>query len=157
MVDLIDLSDLIELNRESFPRQKVKVGRRTCTCTFVLIADGKGKCSKATAKCDRKCSGTARGVKMGDFKFTLSVRNGKAKVLGCTSKKYPPTTKPPTPATTTESGPGPETPNFKCACVAPPPPPPTSTITQTPGPTSTDPPTMAPTTVAPTAGFNTTV
>ena len=63
----------------------MKVGKRTCTCsfTFVLVGDKVGKDSKVS--CDTKCSGSAKDVKLGGdgtnlYTVAFSVKKGKGKI-----------------------------------------------------------------------------
>merc|ERR1712215_389361 len=63
-----------------FENEKVKLGRRTCTCSFKM--DSKGKKCAGTAKCDKKCTGTDT-VDVGEYSFTLAVKKGKAKISKC--------------------------------------------------------------------------
>merc|ERR1712183_982837 len=79
---------------EDFKGEKVKLGKKTCTCSFSLEADG-AKCS-GTAKCDKKCSGTGV-VEIGMYSFTLKMKKGKGAISKCKAEElitlptHPPT------------------------------------------------------------------
>jgi hypothetical protein len=65
-------------------KAKLKVGSKTCSCSFTFTVDG-NKVSKYKAKCDKKCSGLAkdvivRGESGNTYSFGLSVKKGKAKL-----------------------------------------------------------------------------
>merc|ERR1712183_436459 len=85
-----------------FENEKVKLGRRTCTCSFKM--DSKGKKCAGTAKCDKKCTGTDT-VEVGEYSFTLAVKKGKAKISKCKVAATP--TVGPVEPTGTGSGSGP--------------------------------------------------
>merc|ERR1739844_59884 len=85
-----------------FENEKVKLGRRTCTCSFKM--DSKGKKCAGTAKCDKKCTGTDT-VDVGEYSFTLAVKKGKAKISKCKVAAMP--TVGPVEPTGTSSGSGP--------------------------------------------------
>merc|ERR1712055_549723 len=85
-----------------FENEKVKLGRRTCTCSFKM--DSKGKKCAGTAKCDRRCTGTDT-VNVKEYSFTLAVKKGKAKISKCTVAEMP--TVGPVEPTGTGSGSGP--------------------------------------------------
>jgi len=69
---------------EDFKNEKVKLGKKTCTCSFSLEADG-AKCS-GTAKCDKKCSGTGV-VEVGMYSFTLKMKKGKGAISKCKAEE----------------------------------------------------------------------
>ena len=62
-------------------KQKIRVGRLTCTCSFSLIAAGTRLSPKSKAGCDKKCSGVAKRVSFkgdsGVFTFDMKVAKGK--------------------------------------------------------------------------------
>ena len=66
-------------------KEKVKIGKKTCLCTFSLIADGTKLSPKSKAKCDKKCSGVAKKVSIegarGVFTFDMMVKRGKVTLL----------------------------------------------------------------------------
>jgi hypothetical protein len=75
------------LNRAVFDeivKTKVKVGSKTCSCSFTFTVKG-NKVSKYKAKCNKKCSGLARGLNVtgesgNTYSFGLTVKKGKAKL-----------------------------------------------------------------------------
>merc|ERR1712236_127585 len=69
-----------------FKNEKVKLGKRTCTCTFTMETKGT-RCS-GQAKCDKKCSGTG-AVDVDPYSFTLAVKKGKGKISKCTVAAMP--------------------------------------------------------------------
>merc|ERR1739844_121298 len=69
-----------------FKNEKVKLGKRTCTCTFTMETKG-NKCT-GQAKCDKKCTGNG-AVEVGDYSFTLAVKKGKGKIAKCTVAVMP--------------------------------------------------------------------
>merc|ERR1711936_1209716 len=83
-----------------FENEKVKLGRRTCTCSFKM--DSKGKKCAGTAKCDKRCTGTDT-VNVEEYSFTLAVKKGKAKISKCKVAAMP--TVGPVEPTGTGSGP----------------------------------------------------
>merc|ERR1712215_578333 len=85
-----------------FENEKVKLGRRTCTCSFKM--DSKGKKCAGTAKCDKRCTGTDT-VNVKEYSFTLAVKKGKAKISKCKVAAMP--TVGPVEPTGTGSGSGP--------------------------------------------------
>merc|ERR1712215_552417 len=85
-----------------FENEKVKLGRRTCTCSFKM--DSKGKKCAGTAKCDKKCTGTDT-VNVREYSFILAVKKGKAKISKCKVAAMP--TVGPVEPTGTGSGSGP--------------------------------------------------
>jgi len=66
--------------------EKVKLGKRTCTCTFTMETKGT-RCS-GQAKCDKKCTGTG-AVDVDPYSFTLAVKKGKGKISKCTVAAMP--------------------------------------------------------------------
>merc|ERR1711936_1299239 len=82
--------------------EKVKLGKRTCTCTFTMETKGT-RCS-GQAKCDKKCTGTG-AVDVDPYSFTLAVKKGKGKISKCTVAAIP--TVGPVEPTGTGSGSGP--------------------------------------------------
>merc|ERR1719508_176591 len=105
---------------EDFKNEKVKLGKKTCTCSFSLEADG-AKCS-GTAKCDKKCSGSGV-VKIGMYTFSLKMKKGKGAISKCKAEAEPTPTGSGSPQP--GSGAGSETGGggmggmgSRCACVA---------------------------------------
>merc|ERR1711892_1079125 len=103
-----------------FKNEKVKLGKKTCTCSFSLEADG-AKCS-GTAKCDKKCSGSGV-VEIGMYTFSLKMKKGKGAISKCKAEAEPTPTGSGSPQP--GSGAGSETGGggmggmgSRCACVA---------------------------------------
>merc|ERR1711910_34755 len=109
--------------------EKVKLGKRTCTCTFTMQPKGT-RCS-GQAKCDKKCTGTG-AVDVDPYSFTLAVKKGKGKISKCTVAAMPtvgpveptgtgsgpvPTGSGTGPVPPTGSGSGMENPMSRCTCV----------------------------------------
>jgi len=109
--------------------EKVKLGKRTCTCTFTMETKGT-RCS-GQAKCDKKCTGTG-AVDVDPYSFTLAVKKGKGKISKCTVAAMPtvgpveptgsgsgpvPTGSGTGPVPPTGSGSGMENPMSRCTCV----------------------------------------
>merc|ERR1711936_1049886 len=109
--------------------EKVKLGKRTCTCTFTMETKG-SRCS-GQAKCDKKCTGTG-AVDVDSYSFTLAVKKGKGKISKCTVAAMPtvgpveptgsgsgpvPTGSGSGPVPPTGSGSGMENPMSRCTCV----------------------------------------
>merc|ERR1711892_874395 len=73
----------VSVSADVFKNAKVKVGKRTCTCTFTLYGDGSTMTSASEGKCDKKCSGSADVQLSGDsgqFSFTVKVKKGKVTI-----------------------------------------------------------------------------
>merc|ERR1711963_894553 len=111
---------VISTAADEFEDEKIKVGKKMCTCSFDLIAAGTKLSPKSRAACDKKCSGLAKGVSLtgesGVFSFDMSVKKGKAKLMkglvvpastGSGSGPMPPTGSGSGPLPTTGSGSGP--------------------------------------------------
>merc|ERR1711970_940356 len=109
--------------------EKVKLGKRTCTCTFTM--EPKGTRCSGQAKCDKKCTGTG-AVDVDPYSFTLAVKKGKGKISKCTVAAMPtvgpveptgsgsgpvPTGSGTGPVPPTGSGSGMENPMSRCTCV----------------------------------------
>merc|ERR1712183_171735 len=109
--------------------EKVKLGKRTCTCSFTMETKGT-RCS-GQAKCDKKCTGTG-AVDVDPYSFTLAVKKGKGKISKCTVAAMPtvgpveptgsgsgpvPTGSGTGPVPPTGSGSGMENPMSRCTCV----------------------------------------
>merc|ERR1711963_443969 len=121
---------VISTAADEFEDEKIKVGKKMCTCSFDLIAAGTKLSPKSRAACDKKCSGLAKGVSLtgesGVFSFDMSVKKGKAKLMkgvvvpastGSGSGPMPPTGSGSGPLPPTGSGPIP--PNgegMQCSC-----------------------------------------
>merc|ERR1711892_1000890 len=92
----------VSVSADVFKNAKVKVGKKTCTCTFTLYGDGSSMTSASEGKCDKKCSGSAAVQLSGDsgqFSFTVKVKKGKVTIskgkfeaaAGSESGSMPPT------------------------------------------------------------------
>jgi len=101
--------------------KKVKVGKRTCTCTFILLATGSKLSTKSKASCDKKCSGTARRLKLKGssgnlYTFDLKSVKGKATISKGSVELASPEPTEPTEPTGPGSGSG-SGPRLSCSCV----------------------------------------
>merc|ERR1719369_1454037 len=110
-VILLLVAPIILADKEVFKNEKIKVGKRTCTCTITIIFNGaKVDTKKSKAVCDKKCKGKAMGVElqadMNAFKFDLTVKAGGKGTLSKASVTSVPV---PTEPTGTGSGIGPTT------------------------------------------------
>jgi len=113
---------------DMFKNQKIRIGKITCTCSLKLIAAGGKIHPKSQAKCDKGCTGSAKGVvltgKSGNvYTMALQMKKGKGKVSGTVKASAPSTPKPtppPKPKPTAAPGTG-ESGGFlagpACACV----------------------------------------
>merc|ERR1711970_1236684 len=63
---------------DTFEDESVKVGKKTCTCSFTFVVNGKKV--KGTGSCDKKCSGAVKSVSLNsaDYSYTFgfSVKKG---------------------------------------------------------------------------------
>merc|ERR1712130_802050 len=70
-------------NVDSFTGERVKVGKKTCTCDFTFTVAGNGK-AKGTGSCDKKCSGNVKEMTLNSatysYTFGFGVKKGKVKV-----------------------------------------------------------------------------
>merc|ERR1719232_1787881 len=96
-------------------KKKLKVGKKTCTCTFNLLAAGsKLNMKQSNGRCDKKCTGSASKVKLeGDsgniYTFNMKVKSGKVTLSGGSVQlALVPTEAPPAP--TPAAGPA-------CSCI----------------------------------------
>merc|ERR1712168_609980 len=68
---------------DTFTGEKVKVGKKTCTCDFEFTVAGNGK-AKGTGSCDKKCSGNVKPMTLNSatysYTFGFGVKKGKVKV-----------------------------------------------------------------------------
>merc|ERR1711936_905676 len=68
---------------DTFTRESVKVGKKTCTCNFEFTVAGNGK-AKGTGSCDKKCSGNVKSMTLNSatysYTFGFGVKKGKVKV-----------------------------------------------------------------------------
>merc|ERR1719394_519355 len=69
----------VAMAQDSFEDIKVKVGKRTCICSFELDTEGSTK--QSSGSCDRKCSGSISGLELVNerriFTLAFAVRKGK--------------------------------------------------------------------------------
>merc|ERR1719220_693688 len=67
---------------DTFEDESVKVGKKTCTCSFTFVVNGKKV--KGTGSCDKKCSGAVKSMSLNsaDYSYTFgfSVKKGKVKM-----------------------------------------------------------------------------
>ena len=66
-----------------FKNEKVTVGKKSCKCTFSLMAAGNKLSPKSKASCDKKCSGTAKGLELegeSENVYTFDMKSVKGKV-----------------------------------------------------------------------------
>ena len=67
---------------------KVKLGSRTCTCSFLFTVTSSHEVTSSSGRCDKKCSGRGKGVEViGSDRvlaFDLTVKKGKAKIANPT-------------------------------------------------------------------------
>merc|ERR1719232_1963296 len=96
-------------------KKTLKVGKKTCTCTFNLLAAGsKLNMKQSNGRCDKKCTGSASKVKLvGDsgniYTFNMKVKSGKVTLSGGSVQlALVPTEAPPAP--TPAGGPA-------CSCI----------------------------------------
>merc|ERR1711936_975921 len=65
---------------DTFTRESVKVGKKTCTCNFEFTVAGNGK-AKGTGSCDKKCSGNVKSMTLNSatysYTFGFGVKMGK--------------------------------------------------------------------------------
>merc|ERR1712212_630666 len=70
-------------SEDTFEDEKVKVGKKTCTCDFEFTVAGNGK-AKGTGSCDKKCSGNVKSMTLNSatysYTFGFGVKKGKVKV-----------------------------------------------------------------------------
>merc|ERR1711887_72980 len=58
----------------------IKFGKKACKCSYEINAK---MCKRSVITCDKKCSGTAKGVELGDWLLDLNSKKGKVRVLKC--------------------------------------------------------------------------
>merc|ERR1719462_250763 len=70
---------------EVFEDESVKVGKKTCTCSFSFTMAG-NKVKKALGTCDKKCSGNVKKLSLNNddwsFTFGFGVKKGKVTAVG---------------------------------------------------------------------------
>merc|ERR1712128_268179 len=84
LISLLAVLPANTVQGEDFKGEKVKLGKRTCTCSFSLEADGAKFSGKAT--CDKKCSGTGV-VEIGMYTFSLKMKKGKGAISKCKAEE----------------------------------------------------------------------
>merc|ERR1719479_641665 len=72
---------------DTFEDESVKVGKKTCTCSFTFVVNGKKV--KGTGSCDKKCSGAVKSMSLNsaDYSYTFGfrVKMGKVTAVGGSS------------------------------------------------------------------------
>ena len=75
----------IDINIEDV---KLKLGSKTCTCSFLFSVTSSHEVVSSSGRCDKKCSGKAKGVEVTGsnrvLSFDLTVKKGKAKITNPT-------------------------------------------------------------------------
>jgi len=70
-------------SEDTFEDEKIKVGKKTCTCDFTFTVANNGK-ARGTGSCDKKCSGNVKETTLNSatysYTFGFSVKKGKVKV-----------------------------------------------------------------------------
>merc|ERR1711936_1366923 len=85
---------------DSFAGEKVKVGKKTCTCDFTFVLNGdKVNVKSSLVACDKKCSGAAKNVELGGdgmnfYVVSFAVKKGKGKLQKATVELSGATTMP---------------------------------------------------------------
>merc|ERR1712088_431569 len=85
---------------DSFAGEKVKVGKKTCTCDFTFVLNGdKVNVKSSLVACDKKCSGAAKNVELGGdgmnfYVVSFAVKKGKGKLQKATVELAGATTMP---------------------------------------------------------------
>ena len=59
-----------------------KIGKKTCKCDYKINA---GNCKNSKITCDKKCSGTIKGVELEDgmYVMDLGIKKGKVTIAKC--------------------------------------------------------------------------
>merc|ERR1740131_39995 len=71
---------------DSFAGERVKVGKKTCTCSFTFVLNGdRVNVKNSLVSCDKKCSGAAKDVELGGdgmnlYTVSFAVKKGKGKI-----------------------------------------------------------------------------
>merc|ERR1711970_453875 len=85
---------------DSFASEKVKVGKKTCTCSFTFVLNGdRVNVKNSLVSCDKKCSGAAKNVELGGdgmnfYVVSFAVKKGKGKIQKATVELAGATTMP---------------------------------------------------------------
>merc|ERR1712032_855539 len=62
---------------DSFAGEKVKVGKKTCTCDFTFVLNGdRVNVKSSLVSCDKKCSGAAKNVELGGDGMNTKIVGG---------------------------------------------------------------------------------
>merc|ERR1712172_166800 len=62
---------------DSFAGERVKVGKKTCTCDFTFVLNGdRVNVKSSMVSCDKKCSGGAKDVELGGDGMNLWLPEG---------------------------------------------------------------------------------
>merc|ERR1712012_1226930 len=75
---------------DSFAGERVKVGKKTCTCSFTFVLNGdRVNVKNSLVSCDKKCSGAAKDVELGGdgmnlYVVSFAVKKGKGKIQKAT-------------------------------------------------------------------------
>merc|ERR1711970_1006297 len=75
---------------DSFAGEKVKVGKKTCTCDFTFVLNGdRVNVKSSLVSCDKKCSGAAKNVELGGdgmnfYVVSFAMKKGKGKIQKAT-------------------------------------------------------------------------
>merc|ERR1712172_389025 len=71
---------------DSFAGERVKVGKKTCTCDFTFVLNGdRVNVKSSMVSCDKKCSGGAKDVELGGdgmnlYTVSFAMKKGKGKI-----------------------------------------------------------------------------
>ena len=80
-----DVGMPIEINIKDV---KLKLGSKTCTCSFLFTVTSNHQVLSSSGRCDKKCSGRGKGVEvtgsLRTLSFDLTVKKGKAKITNPT-------------------------------------------------------------------------
>merc|ERR1712223_2283024 len=85
---------------DSFAGERVKVGKKTCTCSFTFVLNGdRVNVKNSLVSCDKKCSGAAKNVELGGdgmnfYVVSFAVKKGKGKLQKATVELAGATTMP---------------------------------------------------------------
>ena len=87
---------------------KLKLGPRTCTCSFLFTVTGSHQVTSSSGKCDKKCSGRGKGLEVSGrhrvVSFDLAAKKGKVKITNPVVTQVFTTTTPISTTTTTTAG-----------------------------------------------------
>ena len=84
VLERLALGDDIEPMDINVEGIKLKLGSKTCTCSFFFTVSSSLQVLSSRGKCDKKCSGGAKGVQVGGslgvVSFDLAVKKGKVRI-----------------------------------------------------------------------------